>query len=32
MAITGEADNIWFLNYLTCRDKLTKLAKLGDPA
>ena len=28
MAITGGADNIWFLNFLTCRDKLTKLAKL----
>ncbi|MDO8369606.1 MAG: IS110 family transposase [Candidatus Nitrotoga sp.] len=28
MAITGEADNIWFLNFLTCRDKLTKLANL----
>lgn len=28
MAITGSADNIWFLNFLTCRDKLTKLARL----
>lgn len=30
MAITGEADNIWFLNFLTCRDKLTKLANLAN--
>lgn len=28
MAITGNVDNIWFLNFLTSRDKLTKLAKL----
>lgn len=28
LAITGEADNLWFLNFLTCRDKLTKLARL----
>ena len=28
MAITGNVDNIWFLNFLTCRDKLTQLATL----
>ena len=28
LAITGEADKIWFLNFLTCRDELTKLSKL----
>lgn len=28
LAITGEADNLWFLNFLTCRDKLSKLSKL----
>jgi transposase len=28
LAITGEAGNLWFLNFLTCRDKLPKLAKL----
>lgn len=28
LPITGEADNIWFLNFLICRDRLTKLAKL----
>jgi transposase len=25
LAITGQADNLWFLNFLTCRDSLTKL-------
>lgn len=28
LSITGRMDNLWFLNFLTCRDKLTKLAKL----
>jgi transposase len=28
MSITGDADNIWFLNFLTCRKDLTKLAKV----
>ena len=28
LTITGEADNLWFLNFLTCRDELPKLAKL----
>lgn len=27
-AITGDVANIWFLNFLTCRDTLPKLAKL----
>jgi len=27
-AITGDAANVWFLNFLTCRDTLPKLAKL----
>ncbi len=26
--ITGDVTNIWFLNFLTCRDALPKLAKL----
>jgi transposase len=25
LAVTGEADNLWFLNFLTMRDDLTKL-------
>lgn len=25
LAITGQADNLWFLNFLTCRDDLRKL-------
>ena len=25
LAITGQADNLWFLNFLTCRDSLAKL-------
>lgn len=28
LAITPDVDALWFLNFLTCRDKLTKLAKL----
>lgn len=28
LTMTGEADNLWFLNFLTCRDELPKLAKL----
>lgn len=28
MSITGDVDNIWFLNFLTCRDQLPKLARL----
>ncbi len=27
-AITGDVANVWFLNFLTCRDELPKLAKL----
>lgn len=27
-AITGDVANVWFLNFLTCRDELQKLAKL----
>jgi transposase len=27
-AITGDVANVWFLNFLTCRDDLSKLAKL----
>jgi transposase len=27
-AITGDVANVWFLNFLTCRNDLTKLAKL----
>ena len=27
-SITGDVANVWFLNFLTCRDDLTKLAKL----
>ncbi len=27
-AITGDIANVWFLNFLTCRDALPKLAKL----
>jgi transposase len=27
-AITGDVANVWFLNFITCRDTLTKLAKL----
>lgn len=27
-AITGDVANVWFLNFLTCRDDLPKLAKL----
>ena len=26
LAITGRADNLWFLNFLTCRADLRKLA------
>ena len=26
--ITGDVTNVWFLNFLTCRDQLQKLAKL----
>ena len=25
LAITGQADNLWFLNFITLRDDLTKL-------
>lgn len=28
LAMTENADNVWFLNFLTCRDSLPKLAKL----
>lgn len=28
LGITGSADNRWFLNFLTCRDDLAKLARL----
>lgn len=28
LAITQMADNLWFLNFLTCRDTLPKLARL----
>jgi len=28
VAITGDIANVWFLNFLTCRDQLPKLAKL----
>jgi transposase len=28
--ITGEADNLWFLNFLTCRADLTKLKKVRE--
>jgi transposase len=28
LAITGEADNLWFLNLLACREDLRKLARL----
>jgi transposase len=28
VAITGDVTNIWFLNFITCRDQLPKLAKL----
>jgi len=28
VALTGDVTNIWFLNFLTCRDALEKLAKL----
>jgi len=28
LAITGEADNLWFLNLLACRDDIRKLAGL----
>lgn len=28
LAITGEADNLWFLSLLSCRDDLRKLARL----
>jgi transposase len=27
-AITGDVTNVWFLNFITCRDALPKLAKL----
>lgn len=27
-SITGDVANVWFLNFLTCRDELQKLAKL----
>ena len=27
-AITGDIANVWFLNFITCRDELPKLAKL----
>jgi transposase len=28
LAITAQADNLWFLSFLTCRDALPKLARL----
>jgi len=28
LGITGSADNLWFLRFLTCRDDLAKLARL----
>jgi transposase len=28
LAITSDVNTLWFLNFLTCRDKLTQLAKL----
>lgn len=28
LALTGDVTNVWFLNFLTCRDALPKLAKL----
>ena len=28
VALTGDVTNVWFLNFLTCRDALEKLAKL----
>jgi transposase len=28
VAITGDVTNVWFLNFITCRDALPKLAKL----
>ncbi len=28
LSITGDASNLWFLSFLSCRDDLTKLAKL----
>jgi len=28
LAITGSADNLWFLRFLTCRDDLAQLARL----
>jgi transposase len=28
LAITPDVDTLWFLNFLTCRDKLTQLARL----
>lgn len=28
LALTGDVSNVWFLNFLTCRDALPKLAKL----
>lgn len=28
LALTGAADNLWFLRFLTCRDRLTALPKL----
>ncbi len=31
LAITGQADNLWFLNFLTLRDDLTKLKAVRQP-
>lgn len=30
--ITGSADNLWFLRFLTCRDELSKLARVQRPS
>ncbi len=30
LKITGSADNLWFLNFLTARDALSKLARIKD--
>lgn len=32
LKITNSADNYWFLNFLTCRDDLRKLARLSEKA
>lgn len=32
LSITQMADNLWFLNFLTCRDALPKLARLRLPS